>query len=203
MSDALTRLELQASKVAAQAADTGSHGFTKTRPIPPLATWNPENCGGMDLVIRANGEWFHEGSRMTRKKLVDLFSSVLWVEEEAGEKRYFLKTPVEKVQIEVEDAPLLVTQFNQVTQGSKRYLEFVTSHGDAVVADDQHPVFMRSFEGELRPYVLVRDGLEALIHRNVFFHLIQAGELKETASGDTELHLVSGDSKFSLKASLD
>ncbi len=33
----------------------------------------------------------------------------------------------------------------------------------------QHPIFMREYAGELRPYVHVRFGINALIQRAAFF----------------------------------
>ncbi|MGB0899213.1 MAG: DUF1285 domain-containing protein, partial [Psychrobium sp.] len=36
----------------------------------PLETWSPQSCGTMDLLIKANGEWWHNGSKITRDKLI-------------------------------------------------------------------------------------------------------------------------------------
>ena len=199
--DILSRLQQSASSHVAksdeQNAQAGSP-FSKTRPIPPLAKWNPEYCGDMDLTIRANGEWWHEGTRMTRQKMIDLFSSVLWSEEVDGQTRYFLKTPVEKIQIQVEDAPLIVTEVEEIEYQGKLYIELKTENGDYVVASDDHPIIMREFAGEMRPYVLVRGGLWALIHRNTFFHLVGMGELT-TTKDTTLLELKSGEASFVLE----
>ncbi|MEL0615088.1 DUF1285 domain-containing protein [Marinomonas arenicola] len=43
----------------------------------------------------------HDGYKIKRHKMVTLFSHILWYEN--GE--YLLVTPVEKVRIQVEDAP--------------------------------------------------------------------------------------------------
>jgi hypothetical protein len=40
----------------------------------------------------------------------DLFSKVLWKED----AKYYLKTPVEQIEIEVEDEPLLVNQVDVI-----------------------------------------------------------------------------------------
>jgi len=52
-------------------------------------------------------------------------------------------------------------------------LVFTTNIGDSVIADAQHPIEVRYKErgGEPSPYVLVRDKLEALISRPVFYQL--------------------------------
>ena len=47
------------------------------RSIPPLDQWHPKHCGKMDLIIKANGEWWHEGQLIKRQALLDLFSGVL------------------------------------------------------------------------------------------------------------------------------
>lgn len=181
------------------------------RKIPPLEKWSPNFCGDMNLTIKANGEWWHEGRKMTRQSLVDLFSSVLWAEskgteEKDGETEYFLKTPVEKLKIQVEDAPLIITQVEQLEKDGKTYLEFRTPHGDSVIADDQHPIFFQTAKNTLpdsppQPYILVRQNgdskLYGLIHRNVFYHLISMGELSDNGT-DTCLTLKSGDSVFEL-----
>ena len=80
------------------------------RSIPPLDQWHPKHCGKMDLKIKANGEWWHEGQLVKRQALLDLFSKVLWKED----GKFYLKTPVEQIEIEVEDEPLLINQVDQV-----------------------------------------------------------------------------------------
>ena len=159
------------------------------RSIPPLEQWQPKHCGKMALVIKANGEWWHEGQLIKRQSLLDLFSSVLWLEEGV----YYLKTPAEQIEITVEDAPLLVNQVNQIQLEGKTYIELTTTNQDTVIVDETHPVFMQAYAGELRPYVQVRFGLNALIQRQAFYHLVEYGELSENAQGQTILQLQSGD----------
>ncbi len=172
----------------------------RARALPPLEKWHPDYCGEMDLKITANGEWFHEGARMTRQKLVDLFATVLWREQADGQDRYFLKTPVEKIGIQVEDVPLLVTQVDQVQSDGQIWIQCTTKTGDVVFADADHPIFMRQFfneqdQGEWRPYIRVRRNLEALIHRNAFYHLLGWAELDESAAHSI-MRLHSGDQQF-------
>lgn len=164
------------------------------RVIPALDLWQPQHCGKMDLQIKANGEWWHEGQIIKRQALLDLFSSVLWKEED----KFYLKTPVEKIEIEVEDEPLLINQVDQVEIEGKIYLQLISTNQDIVIVDQQHAIFMRQYQQEIRPYVHVRFGMNALIQRNAFFHLIEYGELLENEQGDTVLLLKSGDLKFQL-----
>lgn len=159
------------------------------RSIPPLDQWHPKHCGKMDLIIKANGEWWHEGQLMKRQSMLDLFSSVLW--QEAG--KFYLKTPVEQIEIEVEDAPLLVNRVEQVQIDGQAYLQLTTTNQDVVLVDDAHPIFMQEYAGERRPYVYVRFGLNALIQRQVFYHLVELGQLDETPDGKVVLTLKSGD----------
>lgn len=168
------------------------------RPIPPVDTWNPKFCGTMNLQVKSNGEWWHEGSKIQREPLIRLFSSVLWREG----NDYFLKTPVEKIQIQVDDVPLLVNSIDQVEQDGRQWLRCSTRTGDVVVVDEQHPIFMREFEGEVRPYIRVRWDLEALIQRNAFYHLLGYGEFVEQA-GSTQVVLRSGDFQFSICADVN
>lgn len=159
------------------------------RSIPPLDQWHPKHCGKMDLIIKANGEWWQEGQLMKRQSMLDLFSSVLW--QEAG--KFYLKTPVEQIEIEVEDAPLLVNRVEQVQIDGQAYLQLTTTNQDVVLVDDAHPIFMQEYAGERRPYVHVRFGLNALIQRQVFYHLVELGQLDETPDGKVVLTLKSGD----------
>lgn len=159
------------------------------RSIPPLDKWQPKHCGRMDLKVLANGEWWHEGQLIKRQKLIDLFSTVLWKENNT----FYLKTPVEQIEIEVEDEPLFVNLVDQVEINGQQYLQLATTTQDIVIVDAEHPIFMREYAGELRPYVHVRFGINALIQRAAFLHLVELGELQEDAQGQTILGLKSGD----------
>lgn len=166
------------------------------RVIPPLADWHPQHCGHMNLTIKANGEWWHEGQLIRRAALLDLFSKVLWKED----GKFYLKTPVEQIEIDVEDEPLFINQVDQIERDGQTFIQLSTAHGDVVVVDAEHPIFMREYQGELRPYVHVRFGINALILRACFYHLVQYGELAENADGETILTLRSGTESFSLSA---
>ena len=159
------------------------------RSIPPLDQWHPKHCGAMDLKVLANGEWGHEGQLIKRPAMIELFATVLWKEAD----KFYLKTPVEQIEIKVEDEPLFVNQVDQVEIAGKIYLQLTTTTHDVVIVDEDHPIFMRAFQGELRPYVHVRFGINALIQRAAFFHLIEMGQLLENEQGDTILSLQSGD----------
>lgn len=137
--------------------------------LPPLEKWNPTVTGDIDIRIAADGAWFHEGAPIQRAALVRLFASVLWHED--GE--YFLVTPVEKVRIQVDDAPLVVTQAEFVGEDADQQIFLTTLTGDRFLLDREHPLRVEHTESdEPRPYVRVRRNLDALVHRNVFYLLV-------------------------------
>jgi hypothetical protein len=58
---------------------------------------------------RADGTWFYLGTPIGRMPLVRLFSTVLRKDEDG---KTYLVTPVEKIEIEVEDAPFLAVEMH-------------------------------------------------------------------------------------------
>lgn len=162
--------------------------------LPPVEKWNPKITGDIDIRIAADGTWYHEGTAIQRLELVRLFSSVLWREGD----EYFLVTPVEKVRIKVDDAPLLVTDVEFLDHDGMQVVRFRTRVGDWFTLDAQHPLRVEtSPEGEPRPYVLVRRNLEALLHRNVFYRLIEHAQ-ERNVQGRCEWFLRSTDTDFVL-----
>lgn len=100
---------------------------------------------------------------------------MLWKEND----QFYLKTPAEQIEIKVEDEPLFVNQVNQIKLNGKQYIELTTTNQDVVIVDEDHPIFMREYEGELRPYVHVRFGINALIQRQSFYHWFNMVNLKK------------------------
>src|SRR6476619_2886774 len=132
---------------AALGPDAGRKG------LPPVERWNPAYCGEIDMRIAADGTWHYMGTPINRPALVKLFSTVLRKDPE----RHVLVTPVERVGIEVEDAPFLAVEMAVEGEGAARRLTFRTNVDDEVTVDAQHPLrFEREATGGLRPYVLVR-----------------------------------------------
>ncbi|MEZ5799088.1 MAG: DUF1285 domain-containing protein [Paracoccaceae bacterium] len=148
---------------------------------PPVHLWNPPFCGDIDMRIARDGTWYYLGTPIGRAPLVKLFSSILKREGD----RYFLVTPVEKVGITVDDAPLLAVDFDAAGQGRDQALTFVTRTEDVVTAGPDHPIRVeRSDTGEPSPYVLVRADLWALIDRKSFYRLVEMG-CHEPHDGDS------------------
>jgi hypothetical protein len=143
--------------------------------LPPVERWNPPFCGDLDMEIRADGTWFYLGTPIGRMPLVQLFSTVLRKDEDG---KTYLVTPVEKVGIRVVDAPFVAVEMNVIGTGNARVITFRTNVGDVVEAGPEHPLrFVDEDEtGGLKPYVLVRGRLEALVARPVMYELVEYGE---------------------------
>ena len=137
--------------------------------LPPVHQWQPERSGRIDIRIAADGTWYHEGTPFARQALVELFATVLRRDPDG----YYLVTPAEKLAIEVEDAPFVAVGMEVKGQGREADLLFTTNVGDHVVADADHPLRVEELDGEPRPYLRVRDGLDALINRPVFYRLVE------------------------------
>lgn len=163
-------------------SDTGKAGdllaqLPKGKGLPPVHLWNPDFCGDIDMRIARDGTWYYLGSPIGRKPMVRLFSSII---RRDGDD-YFLVTPVEKVGITVEDAPFVAVSVEVSGEGERQMLRFVTHVEDEVEAGAEHPirVVIDPVTQEPSPYVHVRANLEALIHRNVFYQLVELAVVRE------------------------
>jgi len=144
----------------------------KTGGLPPVHLWNPAFCGDLDMEIKRDGTWIHEGTPIGRAPMVRLFSTILKLED----GKYFLVTPVEKVGIRVEDAPFVAQDFEVSGRGPDQVVRFTTNVGDETVAGPENPIRVaRDTRGQPSPYVHVRAGLEALIDRKSFYRLVDLG----------------------------
>jgi len=141
------------------------------RKLPPVEQWSPERSADIDMEIRADGSWWHEGGRINRQKLVKLFSTILRRDEDGS---FWLVTPYEKVVVHVEDAPFIATRVDRAGEAGKdQTLAFVTNVGDVVIAGADNPLRIETDPKTLEPspYLLVRGRLEAKLARPVFYEL--------------------------------
>jgi len=159
------------------------------RGLPPVHLWNPEHCGEIDIVIRRDGVWMHEGSPIGREALVRLFSTVLRKDPDG----YHLVTPVEKLKIAVEDLPFRAVAVRR--EGDD--LIFTTDVGDETRAGEADAIVVETDPetGEPAPRVHVRRDLWARIARSVFYELVEMAE-----EVDGRLVVRSGGRAFSLGA---
>lgn len=156
--------------------------------IPPVDRWNPEHCGDMDLVIRADGSWVHEGTPIGRPRLVRLLSTVLRREADGD---YSLVTPVERMRIRVEDRPFLVVDAERQGEGGDATWWLTTNVGDRLaLGRERRLTISETPEGEPVPEVFVRFGLAARFNRNVYYRLVELAEQRED-QGRIELGLTS------------
>lgn len=141
--------------------------------LPPVHRWQPTDVKDIGMRITKDGTWWYQGSPIRRERMVRMFSRVL--RREGTE--YFLVTPVEKVRVEVEAAPLLAVRM-EIREGARgRDIAFATNVGDIVIADAGHPIRMRGTPDAPRPVVVVRDGIEALMVRSVYYELVESAEV--------------------------
>lgn len=171
-----TRPELEemqegTSMLEALVARAGNHG----KSLPPVELWHPDFCGEIDMVIKRDGTWFYMGTPIGRAPLVRLFSTVLRKDDDG---KTYLVTPVEKIEITVEDAHFVAVEMSKQGKGKDQVLTFRTNVGDVVEASEQNPLrfeIVKENQG-VKPYLLVRGRLEALVNRAVMYDLIGLGE---------------------------
>lgn len=135
--------------------------------LPPVEKWNPSHCGDSEMRIARDGTWFHQGSPIGRPAMVRLFSTILRREPDGS---FVLVTPVEKLDIAVEDAPFVAVELKSEGEGKDRRLAFRLNTGDLVVAGPEHRL---RFEAGPHPYLEVRNGLDALVVRPVYYELAE------------------------------
>jgi hypothetical protein len=144
----------------------------------PVERWNPPYCGDIGMRIRADGVWLYQGSSIGRMPLVKLFASVLRKDEDG---KHYLVTPAEKVDVAVEDAPFLAVEMEVQGGGRDQRLTFRTNVDDIVEAGPEHPIRFVVEPGSdgLKPYVLVRGRLEALVTRALYYDLVELAATEE------------------------
>lgn len=151
----------------------------------PVDAWDPPYCGDIGMKIRADGVWEYGGSPIGRARLVKLFSRIL---RRDADDRFYLVTPVEKVDVAVEDAPFLAVELDVAGRGEDQVLTFRTNVDDIVVAGADHPVVFRTEQasGGLKPYVRVRGRLDALVTRALYYDLVDLAVPQCVPGGNAE-----------------
>jgi len=143
---------------------------------PPVERWNPPFCGDIDMRIARDGSWFYQGTPINRPALVRLFSTILRKDPD----RFVLVTPVERVGVAVEDAPFVAVEMTATNEGEGQILRFRTNVDDWITVDAEHPLRFEQGEADgVKPYVLVRGGLWALVNRALMLDLVALCETRE------------------------
>lgn len=162
--------------------------------LPPVEQWHPDFCGDMPLRIDSEGQWFYQDSKITRPKLVQLFATVLLQQD--GE--YFLQTPVEKLRIQVDDAPFVAVDWQWLDSDVGKVLAFTLNLGQQVLLSAQYPLVLRHDpQQQLLPYLQLWHGLSAKLSRNVYYQLVEQADIVST-NQQQQLQLQSGGDSYVL-----
>jgi hypothetical protein len=136
------------------------------------APTNRINCGRVDMRIARDGKWFYHGTPIPRKEMVCLFASTLTRRTDGS---YWLVTPMEEAQIDVEDVPFLAVEMFTCGSGREKVFSFRTNVDELVTLDENHPLRITGDGNGCPPYLTVRDGLEARLTRSVYYELVALG----------------------------
>jgi hypothetical protein len=164
----------------------------------PVERWNPPYRGDIGIRIRGDGSWLYRESPIGRTSLVKLFASVL---RKDGDGRHYLVTPVEKIHVAVDDAPFVGVEMEVLGAGREQELVFRTNVDDIIRCGRDHPLrfVIQSGSGGLKPYLLVRGRLEALITRALYYDLVELA-VPRAANEESQLGLWSRGCFFPLEA---
>lgn len=148
------------------------------RSLPPVDQWAPTKFGHSEMRIARDGTWYHQGGPIRRETMVRLFSSILRRDPDG---RHFLVTPVEKLEIEVEDTPFIAIEVKSEGAGKNRSLAFRLNTGDLIIAGPEHRLRFDEVNGEPHPLLGVRGGMDALVSRAAFYALADWAIAEENA----------------------
>ncbi len=137
-----------------------------------LASWSPEISGDLPLVIRSDGSWWHEGTRIQREGLVRLFASLLRRE---GDGKHYLVTPAEKWRVEVERHALLGIDCDVTGSNGSSVWYVLLNTGGRCRIGGENQLHGEGEHGE--PYVELPNGLTAQITRAAWYRLINAATI--------------------------
>ena len=167
--------------------------ITGNKKLPPVHLWHPERVGSIDIRIDSEGRWFHEGGIFKREALVELFASILRLENE----QYYLVTPAEKLAVEVADVPFII---DSAQMGSEGCLLLVTQTQQVIPLKHGHQWQLRDYQGLQVPYVCVRDNLYARVNRAVYYQLVELAleQMASNSLNNDELLLSSSEKLFLL-----
>ncbi len=121
--------------------------------------------------------WFFEGSLIKREAMIKLFSRYLQIDNDGA---YHIVTPYEEVRVDVYDVPFKVTKLFFSGKGMGQFVNITTNVGDVIEIGKEHPIVYKvnPANNGLKPYIIVRDKLEAIFPRSLTFELINHCEYK-------------------------
>jgi len=130
-----------------------------------LASWKPLFNGDMDLVITANGDWYHQGTAIVRPKIKQLFARLL---QRQANGDYWIITPVEAFRITVQDLPFIIVSADYVEKNGLNLWQFTTNMGDVVDLHQADQLVVTYDSEQPQPKLFIRKGLWGRINRPVF-----------------------------------
>jgi len=130
----------------------------------------PVDKGHFGISIDKDGVWSHGGTVFPRIQLARLFATVMKIDADGA---YWLETPVERGKIDVADAPFVAVELAAHGKGVVQEIKFRDNLDGWTPLDAEHPlrIAFDAATDEPRPYVMVRNGLEARIARAVYYEL--------------------------------
>ena len=150
------------------------------RQPPPVERWHPEHCGDIGMEIREDGSWWHDGSPIRRIELVQLFASILRLEED---QQYYLVTPVEKVIVSVALHPLRIIDAEPLAGHSPEVLILTLNTGGQIPLDRRHTLTPEPRAADAA-YVTLDNGLTALFTRAAWYRLVNEADDKGSIMSD-------------------
>ena len=164
--------------------------------LPPVHLWHPKKTGNIDLRIDREGRWLHESVEIKRSSMVKLFSSLLKVEN----GQYFLVTPNEKWQIQVDIAPFFIIDAKRTTRQRVQAISVITKTDERVLLGRDNPLIIdcKHPKEPMLPLVHIRNKLNALVSRAAYYQLVDWGCEQLANEGKNLLILESLDCQFLL-----
>jgi hypothetical protein len=125
--------------------------------------------------IDYDGCWYHDGGVIKRKALAKLFADRGLKIDAAG--TYWLSSPESKYEVDVEDVPFVVVDYDIQNPGPDQQIDMKTNMDDVVPLGPDHGLELRPEPrgGIPVPYIEIRKGLYARLSRPVYYRLIDLG----------------------------
>jgi len=135
-------------------------------------------CGDFNIRIDRECCWYYQGTPITRKSMIKLFSSVLNKDSNGD---YWLITPFEKGRIQVDDVPYLAEELYVKGKDRSQEINFRTNIDEEVCLGPDFDLWLKSKNdtGESIPYINTARGLSARLTRSVFYQLVDLGKVFE------------------------
>ena len=130
----------------------------------PVEKWNPKLCEGVEFEINSDAEWFYNGSKIERIKMVQLFSKLIKYEK----RKYFVVTPSEKILVKVKKEIFLITDYK--FEGN--FIMFKTNTDEWIKLTKNNPLSVPMIDNQPYPKIKLKDNVWGLLSRNVFYKLI-------------------------------